>query len=226
MASAPAVYSMKFLNYTGFALYFVVYQDYSKRIGSSRIGWKTVEVAAQTGSLPSFNYVSWEMQYGVAIASYDSALRVYSDIQQIDAEAGSTYQVAKLPKSSSLRLAKTEPTSLPLPMPSQIRLENNAAQKLTVGLTLDHNLVTTMELRGGERADFPLLSADCYQVAVYRGGTVKNGCKLPPQDAAEISPVEVTFPLGFTVATLKAVNVGGTYQIQVDPNFSNDQILR
>ena len=182
---AATEYEIQFKNSSNNAYHFGVYQDYPKSPGLKSVVW-------QVRGLPknSRNKITWQMNYGVAIAGWDKNDESYSGLQIVPAELGKAYQVniqqVNIPGIDHHPVQ----TDNHLESTNQIKLHNNTSQKFDLGFALDGNLIAVTPSCGNQWANF--IVHPSYYVALYRD--VKLGKLI--DSSIQVGPVKIEFDSG------------------------------
>ena len=184
---AATEYEIQFKNSSNNAYHFGVYQDYPKSPGLKSVVW-------QVRGLPpnSRNKVTWQMNFGVAIAGWDVNDESFSGLQIVPAELGKAYRVAI--QQVNIPGIQTDPIALPVVEaslePNQIKLHNDTSQKFDLGFAVDGNLIAVTPSCGNQWANFNVHPS--YYVALYRD--IKLGKLI--DSGIQVGPVKVEFNSG------------------------------
>ena len=189
--------------------HFGVYQKSPSSPGLTSVAWQVRGIPPQSGSVPSSAEVTWTLDYGLCIANFDKDGRKYTGTQFAPAYLGNVYKVTTLDEIPSI-------VSNPIATGSsdQIVLKNNTgpnATALTMGFTVDNNIVVVEDNVGGEQETFYRVHPE-YYVACYRN--IVLGQLV--DEAVVIGPVEVKYEDGEKSMKVKATkDAGGNYRLSV-----------
>ena len=200
-------YRMILENGTDQPWYFGVYQ---KSLGLTNVAWQVRGIPPQDGSVPSSAQVTWTLDYGLCIASFDEVEQKYTGEQFAPANLGNMYKVVSLDGIPSIDTKPIATVS-----PDQIALKNNTANALTIGFTVGNtNIIAVEDSVGGEQETIYQVRPT-YFVACYRNIVLGQ---LVDEGVPVIGPVEVAFECGAkSIKVVASKDEGGNYRMSVVP---------
>lgn len=203
---------MRFKNSTDRAYHFGVYCDknYPESPGLQSVAWQVRGLGPQAN-----DSVDWTMNYGIAIAKWDKdgPGKSCAGKQIADAKLGNAYEVTTLQKD--IPSINSAPLLGAKVAKDQIKLYNNSNVSLTLGFTVDKNIICVEDnVPPGPDSGTNYIVHPTYWVALYRD--IKLGMLVDA--GVEVGPVKVKYEHGYTIAEIECTVENGRVVLH-DPVF-------
>ena len=203
-------YELKCLNCTVEDYHFAVYQSSLQETKS--VAWRVVGVPSR-GSKPSVAVIRWKLNYGVAVAEFDTEHHCYEVLKCQTVKTGLLYQV----DTKMGDIFDISPKPVRACIPTVACVKNNTHQAVWLGNTIDGHLTEVREVFGGETMTIKEPHELKCSVMCLRNASISEGQILG--EAIMLGPIDVPFTDGCTKCTVEAVEVDGLHDLKAKQVF-------